>query len=134
MHSRSARVSTRVSKALARLNWTVGWAAGRGHGPALYRRPATVRPGAPVAGAGSAIGKDQCVDVRNPATGEVITKVEGLTAAETDAAIARAAAAFERLAGRGPGRPGPPAPALRRRGRRRTARSWPPSRWPTPAT
>ena len=34
------------------------------------------------------------MDVRNPATGEVITKVEGLTAAETDAAIERAAAAF----------------------------------------
>ncbi len=35
------------------------------------------------------------MDVRNPATGEVIRKVEGLTAAETDAAIERAAAAFE---------------------------------------
>jgi acyl-CoA reductase-like NAD-dependent aldehyde dehydrogenase len=35
------------------------------------------------------------VDVRNPATGEVIETVEGLTAAETDAAIERAATAFE---------------------------------------
>ena len=35
------------------------------------------------------------MDVRNPATGEVIRTVEGLTADETDAAIARAAAAFE---------------------------------------
>ncbi len=35
------------------------------------------------------------MDVRNPATGEVIRRVEGLTAAETDAAIERAAAAFE---------------------------------------
>ncbi|HVT42562.1 MAG TPA: aldehyde dehydrogenase family protein [Acidimicrobiales bacterium] len=34
------------------------------------------------------------MDVRNPATGEVIAKIEGLTADETDAAIARAAAAF----------------------------------------
>jgi acyl-CoA reductase-like NAD-dependent aldehyde dehydrogenase len=32
--------------------------------------------------------------VRNPATGEVLTKVEGLTAEETDSAIARAAEAF----------------------------------------
>ncbi len=35
------------------------------------------------------------MDVRNPATGEVIAKVEGLTAGETDAAIGRAASAFE---------------------------------------
>ena len=35
------------------------------------------------------------MDVRNPATGEIITKVEGLSAEETDAAIAVAAAAFE---------------------------------------
>ncbi len=34
------------------------------------------------------------MDIRNPATGEVVAKVEGLTAAETDAAIDRAAAAF----------------------------------------
>ncbi len=34
------------------------------------------------------------MDVRNPATGEVIETVVGLTAAETDAAIERAAAAF----------------------------------------
>ncbi len=34
------------------------------------------------------------MDVRNPATGEVLAKVEGLTAPETDAAIARAAEAF----------------------------------------
>src|SRR5580704_11260658 len=34
------------------------------------------------------------VDVRNPATGDVIRTVEGLSAEETDAAIARAAAAF----------------------------------------
>ena len=35
------------------------------------------------------------MDVRNPATGEVIETVPGLTAAETDDAIERAAAAFE---------------------------------------
>jgi acyl-CoA reductase-like NAD-dependent aldehyde dehydrogenase len=34
------------------------------------------------------------VDVRNPATGDVIAKIEGLTADETDGAIARAATAF----------------------------------------
>jgi acyl-CoA reductase-like NAD-dependent aldehyde dehydrogenase len=34
------------------------------------------------------------VDVRNPATGEVISTVEGLTTEETDAAITRAATAF----------------------------------------
>jgi acyl-CoA reductase-like NAD-dependent aldehyde dehydrogenase len=34
------------------------------------------------------------VDVRNPATGEVIATVEGRSAEETDAAIARAADAF----------------------------------------
>jgi acyl-CoA reductase-like NAD-dependent aldehyde dehydrogenase len=34
------------------------------------------------------------VDVRNPATGQVIATVEGLTIEETDAAIARASAAF----------------------------------------
>jgi acyl-CoA reductase-like NAD-dependent aldehyde dehydrogenase len=39
-------------------------------------------------------GKDHRVDVRNPATGEVIAAVEGLTAEETDAAIGRAADAF----------------------------------------
>ncbi len=41
------------------------------------------------------IGKDHGMDVRNPATGEVLVTVEGLTAEETDAAIARGAAAFE---------------------------------------
>lgn len=41
------------------------------------------------------MGNDACVDVRNPATGEVIETVEGSTAEETDAAIERAAAAFE---------------------------------------
>ena len=39
-------------------------------------------------------------------------------AEETDAAIARAAAAFETWRAVAPGRPGPPAPALRRRGGR----------------
>jgi acyl-CoA reductase-like NAD-dependent aldehyde dehydrogenase len=34
------------------------------------------------------------MDVRNPATGEILAKVEGLTAPETDAAIGRAAQAF----------------------------------------
>jgi acyl-CoA reductase-like NAD-dependent aldehyde dehydrogenase len=42
----------------------------------------------------SGIGKDHCVDIRNPASGEVIATVEGLSAEETDAAIARAADAF----------------------------------------
>ena len=40
------------------------------------------------------MGKDHCVDVRNPATEEVIASVEGLTAEETDAAIAVADRAF----------------------------------------
>ena len=40
------------------------------------------------------MGKDHCVDVRNPATEEVIATVEGLTAEETDAAIAVADRAF----------------------------------------
>ncbi len=39
------------------------------------------------------MGKDHGVDVRNPATGEVIATVDGLTAEETDAAIAKAARA-----------------------------------------
>jgi acyl-CoA reductase-like NAD-dependent aldehyde dehydrogenase len=41
------------------------------------------------------MGKDRCVDVRNPATAEVITTIEGTSADEADAAIERAAAAFE---------------------------------------
>jgi acyl-CoA reductase-like NAD-dependent aldehyde dehydrogenase len=40
------------------------------------------------------IGKDHQMDVRNPATGEVICHVEGLTTGETDEAIARASSAF----------------------------------------
>ncbi len=57
----------------------------------------------PDAGAGAAIGKDRCVDLRNPATGSIIAKVEGLTAAETDAAIERAAVAFGAWRGVAPG-------------------------------
>ena len=41
-------------------------------------------------GARAIIGKDQFVDVRNPATGEVITTVEGMTAEQ-------AARVFERF-------------------------------------
>jgi acyl-CoA reductase-like NAD-dependent aldehyde dehydrogenase len=52
---------------------------------------------------GAAIGKDHGVDVRNPATGEIITKVEGLSAEETDGAIAAAAAAFEEWRAVAPG-------------------------------
>jgi acyl-CoA reductase-like NAD-dependent aldehyde dehydrogenase len=40
------------------------------------------------------VGKDHVVDVRNPATGAVIERVEGLSAEQTDAAIGVAAAAF----------------------------------------
>ena len=43
------------------------------------------------------------MDVRNPATGEVLTTIEGLTAEESDAAIDRAAAAFEHWRGIAPG-------------------------------
>ena len=43
------------------------------------------------------------MDVRNPATGDVITTIEGLTAEETDAAIDRAAAAFEHWRALAPG-------------------------------
>ena len=45
-------------------------------------------------GAAAVVGKDHGVDVRNPATGAVIERVEGLSAEQTDAAIATAAAAF----------------------------------------
>jgi acyl-CoA reductase-like NAD-dependent aldehyde dehydrogenase len=47
-----------------------------------------------VGGSARAIGKDHPVDVRNPATAEVIATVDGLRAEEADAAIARAAEAF----------------------------------------
>ena len=43
------------------------------------------------------------MDVRNPATGEVLTTIESLTAEQTDAAIVRAAAAFEEWRGVAPG-------------------------------
>ena len=43
------------------------------------------------------------MDVRNPATGEVITTVEGTGAEETDAAIGRAAVAFEHWRAVAPG-------------------------------
>ncbi|HEY5385692.1 MAG TPA: aldehyde dehydrogenase family protein [Acidimicrobiales bacterium] len=43
------------------------------------------------------------MDVRNPATGEVLTTIESLTAEQTDAAIVRAAAAFEEWRAVAPG-------------------------------
>src|ERR1700749_4051900 len=91
MHSRSARVSTSVSKALARLNWTVSAAVVSG--TAWHCTHVMECAG------GGVIGKDHGVDVRNPATGEVLTTIEGLTAEQTDAAIVRAAAAFEEWRG-----------------------------------
>ena len=95
MHSRSARVSTSVSKALARLNWTVSvW------GTASH---CTGGPWAAGWGARASIGKDHGVDVRNPATGEVLTTIDSLTAEQTDAAIAKAAAAFEEWRAVAPG-------------------------------
>ena len=54
-------------------------------------------------GARATIGKDQFVDVRNPATGEVITTVEGMTAEQADAAIELAAAAFGHWRAMAPG-------------------------------
>src|SRR3984957_14209697 len=110
MHSRSARVSTSVSKALARLNWTVsvwGTAPHCTGGPPpvggrddLSRRPAHWRAGW---GTWVVIGKDHAVDIRNPATGEVLTTIESLTAEQTDAPIAKAAAAFEEWRAVAPG-------------------------------
>src|SRR5580693_7289922 len=94
MHSRSARLSTRVSNAFARLNWTpFGGAAGSGTARTLSA-PRVAGPAAP-SGRRRVFGKDPSMDVRNPATGEVIETLPGLTAAETDDAIERAAAAFE---------------------------------------
>src|SRR6185312_10360332 len=95
MQSRSARLSTRVSNALARLNCVVvGGAAGSGTVPhtigALRRRTGRSDGTAPRHRQRSPV-----VDVRNPATGELIETVPGLTTAETDAAIERAATAFE---------------------------------------
>ena len=54
-------------------------------------------------GIGSIIGKDHGVDVRNPATGEVLTTIESLTAEQTDVHIARAAAAFDEWRAVAPG-------------------------------
>src|ERR1700722_3732857 len=86
MHSRSARVSTSVSNALARLNWTVSvWGTAR-H-----------------CTGGGMSGKDHGVDVRNPATGEVLPTIDSLTAEQTDAAIVKAAAAFEEWRAVAPG-------------------------------
>ena len=41
------------------------------------------------------MGKDHGVDIRNPATGEVLTTIESLSVEQTDAAILKAVAAFE---------------------------------------
>src|SRR5580704_1778155 len=99
MQSRSAKDSTSVSKALARLNWTVvGGASGSGTAPHCTGAAAPAAgPRRPNAGRAGCVtsAKITPMDVRNPATGEVIETVVGLTAAETDAAIERAAAAFE---------------------------------------
>src|SRR5580698_1210669 len=101
-HSRSARLSVSTSKAFARLNSmasvrgglvSVDEADGGGGGAAGTASHCT--EAGPARDRGAAIGKDHGVDVRNPATGEIITKVEGFSAEETDAAIAAAAAAFE---------------------------------------
>src|SRR5580704_2188013 len=106
MHSLSASVSTSVSKALARLNWTVSVWGTAWHctgGPAPHA-PATGGPAeGVVCGIGSVIGKDHGVDVRNPATGEVLTTIESLTAEQADAAIVKAAAAFEEWRAVAPG-------------------------------
>ena len=87
------------------------------------------------------MGNDQSVQknqtavtlVRNPATGEEITSVPSLSEPEVDAAIARAAAAFAAWRDVAPG---DRARLLRRFAApwTPTARSWPGSRWPTPAT
>jgi acyl-CoA reductase-like NAD-dependent aldehyde dehydrogenase len=69
-----------------------------GHGPALYRR--AVGPGW---GPGVVMGKDHGVDVRNPATGEVLTTIDSLSAEQTDLAIAKAAAAFDEWRAVSPG-------------------------------
>src|ERR1700722_15312810 len=95
MHSRSARVSTSVSKAWARLNWTAGVWGTASHCTGGPRSRHWGRP--------PAIGKDHRVDVRNPATGEGIRRVEGVTAGEGEAAIERAAAAFGPWRGVAPG-------------------------------
>jgi acyl-CoA reductase-like NAD-dependent aldehyde dehydrogenase len=49
------------------------------------------------------MGKDHGVDVRNPATGEVLTTIESLSIEQTDAAILKAAAAFEEWRAVAPG-------------------------------
>ena len=54
-------------------------------------------------GTGVPIGKDHGVDIRNPATGEVLTTIESLTVEQTDAAIVKAAAAFEEWRAVAPG-------------------------------
>src|SRR5580698_10993679 len=109
-HSRSARLSVSTSKAFARLNSmasvrgglvSVDEADGGGGGAADTASHCTEAGRARDRGA--AIGKDHGVDVRNPATGEIITKVEGLSAEETDGAIAAAAAAFEEWRAVAPG-------------------------------
>ena len=65
---------------------------------------APTRPaGGPGWGTWAVIGKDHAVDIRNPATGEVLTTIESLTAEQTDAAIAKAAAAFEEWRAVAPG-------------------------------
>ena len=58
-------------------------------------------------------------DVINPATEKVVATDPASPASETDAAIARAAAALRGVAGRGARRPRPAAAPVRRRGRRR---------------
>jgi len=68
------------------LNWTSVCGC-EGVGTAPHRTK-------PRLGAAAVVGKDHGVDVRNPATGAVIERVEGLSAEQTDAAIATAAAAF----------------------------------------
>jgi len=70
--------------------------------------PGTIGPvdgptGGPGWGTWAVIGKDHAVDIRNPATGEVLTTIESLTAAQTDTAIAKAAAAFEEWRAVAPG-------------------------------
>ena len=88
-----------MSKALARLNWTVSvW----GTAPHCTGGPASagVRSGD---WRWAVIGKDHGVDVRNPATGEVLTTIESLSAEQTDAAIVKAAAAFEEWRAVAPG-------------------------------
>ncbi len=84
------------------LDGRVSWSRVRTVSVSLHCGPGEVKA-ASVWGTRPVIGKDHGVDLRNPATGEVLTTIEGLTAEQTDAAILRAAAAFEEWRAVAPG-------------------------------